>query len=137
MAYFRDVAAMPRLALELLARYELDLSAHVRAKFAERASEVRLYGHPASAVRLPVFAFNVDGVPSEELAHRFELANIEARLGDYYTPRLMQRLAPEAGGQAVRLSFSHYNTYAEVDRCFDVIDAALGRRDAAAEVLSG
>ena len=42
-------------------------------------------------------------------------------------PRLMRAVAPEAAGRAVRLSFAHYNTIEEVDRCFDVIDAALDR----------
>jgi selenocysteine lyase/cysteine desulfurase len=127
MAYLRDLAAMPRLALELIARYEFDLAAYVRTKFAERAPQVRLYGHPPDVARLPVFSFNVADMPTDELAARFEVAKIEARAGDYYAPRLMQRLAPEAEGRAVRLSFSHYNSYAEVDRCFDVIDSALGR----------
>jgi cysteine sulfinate desulfinase/cysteine desulfurase-like protein len=39
----------------------------------------------------------------------------------------MRAIAPEAEGRAVRLSFAHYNTIEEVDRCFDVIDAALDR----------
>jgi len=137
VAYLRDVAQEPRTAIERLADYEEALSAYARAKFAARAAQVRLYGRPADAPRLPVFAFNVVGVPSEELAERFEMAQIEARLGDYYAPRLMQTIAPGAGGIAVRLSFAHYNTNDEIDRCFDVIDAALGQRsDAqAAEAL--
>ena len=138
IAYFRDIAAQPRAALERLADYEFELSAYARAKFADRASLLRLYGRPATAPRLPVFAFNVPGVPSDELAERFEIANIEARVGDYYAPRLMQSLAPDAHGIAVRLSFAHYNTCDEVDRCFDVIDAALGRTaesDAGAAML--
>ena len=126
MAYLRDVADSPRSAVERLADYEEALSAYARAKFAERAAVVHLYGRPPSAPRLPVFAFNVAGMPSEELAERFELAQIEARLGDYYASRLMHAIAPEAAGIAVRLSFAHYNTHDEVDRCFDVIDAALG-----------
>lgn len=126
IAYFRSIAAQPRQALERLADYELELSAYARAKFAERSSLLRLYGRPASAVRLPVFAFNVPGVASDELGERFEIAKIEARVGDYYTPRLMQSLARNENGVAVRLSFAHYNTCDEVDRCFDVIDAAIG-----------
>jgi selenocysteine lyase/cysteine desulfurase len=73
-----------------------------------------------------VFAFNVEDMPSNELAERFEAAKIEARVGDYYAPRLMQRLSPETNGRAVRLSFVHYNTHEDIDRCFEVIDAALG-----------
>jgi selenocysteine lyase/cysteine desulfurase len=126
MSYLRDLAETPRLALESIAKHELELSAYACAKFAERAPKVRLHGRPPENVRLPVFAFNVDGMSCDVLAHRFETAKIEARVGDYYAPRLMQRLSPETHGRAVRLSFVHYNTTDEIDRCFDVIDAAIG-----------
>jgi selenocysteine lyase/cysteine desulfurase len=132
IAYFRDVAPDPRDALEIVAEYELDLAAYARERFAERSGALRLYGRPPSSARLPVFAFNVPGVPSDELAERFEVAQIEARLGDFYAPGLMRSLAPETNGVAVRLSFAHYNTHEEIDRCFDVIDAVLGRADGVA-----
>jgi len=125
VAYLREIEPQPRRALETIARYEFDLSAYARAKFAERTPRVRLYGHAPEAPRLPVFAFNLADVPCDELAERFEFAQIEARVGDYYSPRLMRALAPETDGRAVRLSFAHYNNEAEIDRCFDVIDAAL------------
>ncbi|MBC5803609.1 MAG: aminotransferase class V-fold PLP-dependent enzyme, partial [Candidatus Eremiobacteraeota bacterium] len=116
--------AEPRRALELIADYEEELSAYARAKFAERRAHVRLYGRPPERNRLPLFAFNVAGVPSLELAERFQRARIEARVGDFNSPRLLRSLAPETGGIAVRLSFAHYNSTEEIDRCFDVIDAA-------------
>ncbi|MBD5635764.1 MAG: aminotransferase class V-fold PLP-dependent enzyme, partial [Candidatus Eremiobacteraeota bacterium] len=125
MSYFRSVAATPRLALQTFADHERIVTAYARARFAERAPHVRLYGRGAAQERLAVFAFNVAGLSSEALGERFEMARIEARVGDFYAPRLMQRLAPEADGRAVRLSFSHYNSVEEVDRCFDVIDAAI------------
>jgi selenocysteine lyase/cysteine desulfurase len=130
LAYFGDVAGTARRALGAFARYEAELSTYARRKFSERAPDVRLYGPPADEERLPVFAFNIPSVPAEELAHRFERANIEGRVGDFYAPRLLQALAPDAGRRAVRLSFAHYNTIDEIDRCFDVIDAALGRKQA-------
>jgi selenocysteine lyase/cysteine desulfurase len=125
LTYFRSVAASPRLALQIFAKHENAVAAYARARFAERAPQVRLYGRDAGYQRLPVFAFNVAGLPSDALGERFERAKIEARVGDYYAPRLMRRLAPEAGGRAVRLSFAHYNSIEEIDRCFDVIDAAI------------
>jgi len=124
-AYLRELADEPRAAIEAIARVELELSAHACAKFAERAPRLRLYGRPPDATRLPVFAFNVEGVASEELAEAFEAANIEARVGDYYAGRLMARIAPESNGRAVRLSFAHYNEIWEIDRCFEVIDSVL------------
>jgi selenocysteine lyase/cysteine desulfurase len=128
--YLRSISAMPRLALEMIARYERELSAYTRAKFAEREGDVRLYGRPPDAERLPVFAFGIGALSAEELGERFERANIEARVGDFYSPRLVQGIAPEAGGRALRISLAHYNTGDDVDRCFDVIDAALGRTSA-------
>jgi len=133
IAYLREIAPTAREAIERMADYEERLSAYACEGFAARGGRVRLYGRPPGSARLPVFAFNVDGVPGEELAERFEVAKIEARYGDYYAHRTMQALAPDRGGQAVRLSFAHYNTTEEVDRCFDVIDAAIGS-DAALEV---
>ncbi len=131
MAYLRDIDDTPRRALESIADCEEALSAYARAKFAERSTSVRLYGRPPERNRLPLFAFNVAGVPSEELAERFELANIEARVGSFNAPRLMQALAPQSRGVALRLSFAHYNTEDDVDRCFDVIDAAVTGADEA------
>jgi selenocysteine lyase/cysteine desulfurase len=125
VAYLREVAETPRHALGAFARHEAELSAHARALFAERRERVLLYGRPPEADRLPVFAFNVAGMGGDELARRLERAGIEARVGDYYAPRLMRALASEAGGRAVRLSFAHYNTAAEIDRCFAAIDEAL------------
>jgi selenocysteine lyase/cysteine desulfurase len=129
MAYFRQIAERPRLALELVARHELDLSKYAREKFGARWSTVSLYGRSCESARLPVFAFNIPGMASDELAERFESAQIEARVGDYYAPRLMGALAAESHGRAVRLSFAHYNTNEDVDRCFDVIDSAIGRHE--------
>ncbi len=127
MAYFRDIADSPREALEIVAKHELELSRYARDRFAERMPYIRLYGKPPTAARLPVFAFNVPGVDTDELAERFDIANIEGRSGDYYAPRLMQSIAADARGRAVRLSFAQYNTTSEIDRCFDVIDVVLGR----------
>ncbi len=125
VAYFRSVAATPREALVRFAEHENAVTAHALARFAERRESVTLYGRDPARGRLPVFAFNIAGIPSQALGERFETAQIEARVGDYYAPRLMQRLAGKAGGNALRLSFAHYNTIDEVERCFDVIDAAL------------
>jgi len=124
--YLRDVAPEPRRALAAFARYEAELSAHMRRGFAERAGKVTLYGRPPDRERLPVFAFNVDGVDGEEVAQRLEAAGIEARHGDYYAPRLMQKLAPDRHGRALRISLAHYNTIDDIERCFAVIDGVAG-----------
>jgi len=120
--YFREVAPEPRRALAAFARYEAELSEHARRGFAERAGKVKLYGRPPDVERLPVFAFNVADVAGEDVARRLEAAGIEARLGDYYAPRLMQELAADRAGRALRISLAHYNTTGDIDRCFAALD---------------
>ena len=93
---------------------------------------MRLYGENTDAERLPLFAFNVDGIAGDTVARRLAAARIEARIGDFYCPRLMRAIAGDAGGRAIRLSFAHYSTEADVDRCFEVVDALLGERTAPA-----
>ena len=122
--YLRDAGggSLP-LAMERMAAYERELARVALARFAERADHVVLYGGPPDRDRLPVFAFNVQGHDPAALSREFDAAGIETRAGDYYTPRLMHRLAPEFGNGAVRMSFAHYNTVADLDRCFAAIDA--------------
>jgi selenocysteine lyase/cysteine desulfurase len=129
LAYLRDIAPTPRQAMGKIALHEAELSGYARKKFADRSDRVKLYGRPAETDRLPVFTFNVLGLASEELARRLERANIEARVGDYYSPRLMAAVAGDAGGRAVRISLAHYNTNDDIDRCFDVIDSVLEDRE--------
>jgi selenocysteine lyase/cysteine desulfurase len=37
-------------------------------------------------------------------------------------------VARDAHGRAIRISFAHYTTTADIDRCFDVVDAASERQ---------
>jgi selenocysteine lyase/cysteine desulfurase len=127
-AYLRDIAPTPREAMAKIADYEAELASYARERFAERAPHVRLYGRPPNAGRLPLFAFNITGVASDELAARFDRAGVEARVGDYLSPRLMHAVARDAHGRAIRISFAHYTTTADIDRCFDVVDAASERQ---------
>jgi selenocysteine lyase/cysteine desulfurase len=126
VAYLRDVGggSLP-LAMDRLAAYERDLTRDALARFAARADSIVLYGGPPERDRLPVFAFNLHGYDGTALSRAFGAIGIESRAGDYYTPRLMHRLAPDFGNGAVRLSFAHYNTADDIDRCFAAIDRMI------------
>jgi selenocysteine lyase/cysteine desulfurase len=125
-AYLRDIGSGSlRGAMNVIADYELGLSRHALAGFAQRRDRIALYGGPLDRDRLPVFAFNVHGEAPERVAAALDAANIEGRVGDYYVPRLMRDLARDFSGAAVRLSFAHYNTIEDVDRCFAVLDDLL------------
>jgi selenocysteine lyase/cysteine desulfurase len=131
--YLGELAPTPRAAIGVLHDAEGRITRHALAAFAGRAERgVRLYGEGPAAERLPLFAFNVDGVAGETVARRLAAARIDARLGDFYCQRLMRTIAADAGGRAIRLSFAHYSTEADVDRCFEVVDAVLDERAAPA-----
>jgi selenocysteine lyase/cysteine desulfurase len=131
IAYLRDAGGgFARAAIASFARYEDELTRYALAQFAYRTADVVLYGRAPEAARLPVFSLNVRGVATDDLARSFEEANIEARAGDFYAPRLLQSLAADERGRAVRLSFAHYNTPADIDRCFEVIDRVRESRAA-------
>lgn len=123
VTYLREIGhGKLRAAMEKIAAYERDLAKHALNKFEHRADIITLYGRPADYYRLPLFAFNIEREPGESVARALDVAGIEARLGDYYSPRLLQTIAAARGGTAVRLSFAHYNTIEDVDRCFAAID---------------
>jgi selenocysteine lyase/cysteine desulfurase len=122
-SYLREVGnGSLRGGLNAIADYELELSRHALQGFAERRDRITLYGGPLDRDRLPVFAFNVHGERPERVAAALDAAKIEGRVGDYYVPRLMRDVARDYNGSAVRLSFAHYNTFDEVDRCLAVLD---------------
>ncbi len=125
VAYLRDCGGGSlSLAMDRLAAYERDLMRAGLARFAARADSIVLYGDPRRN-RLPVFAFNMHGYDGTALSRAFDTVGIESRAGDYYTPRLMHRLAPDFNNGAVRLSFAHYNTIDDLDRCFAAIDRMI------------
>jgi len=124
--YLRDVGGGElRRAMERIADSERDLVRALLDWFAARADLVTLYGRPPSEERLPVFAFNVRGMPPAAVAAALDAAQVEGRAGDYYAPRLMRELAHEHHGTAARLSFAHYNSLADAARCCAVLDRLL------------
>jgi cysteine desulfurase family protein (TIGR01976 family) len=75
---------------------------------------VTLYGLPTMDGRVATFAFNVDGVGTEEAATRLGDAGYAVWHGNYYALEVMNRLGLEEAG-AVRAGIVHYNTAEEVD----------------------
>ncbi len=129
VAYLRSIGdGDARIAMDRIAAYERELTRYAGTKFAERADRIALYGRDGNEARLPVFGFNLRGESPESVALALDAAKIEASVGDYYAPRLIQGLAPETGGNAVRISFAHYNDADDVDRCFAAIDAVARPR---------
>ena len=65
--------------------------------------------------RVPTLCFDVAGVDSMAISHRFAARQIGLRAGHMYSPRLMSRLGRLPNG-VVRASLVHYNTIGEIAR---------------------
>jgi cysteine desulfurase family protein (TIGR01976 family) len=83
---------------------------------------VRLYGLPTMEGRVATFAFNVEGVPTEQAAARLGDDGYAVWHGNYYAVEVMKRLGLEEAG-AVRAGIVHYNTAEEVDGLLAAIAA--------------
>jgi cysteine desulfurase family protein (TIGR01976 family) len=87
---------------------------------------VTVYGLPGMAGRVPTFLVNVDGVAAEDVAARLAEDQIGVWAHDsWYSLDLYQRLG--YSGKSVRIGFIHYNTFDEVDRLLEALEAARRR----------
>lgn len=75
--------------------------------------------------RAPTVAFTLDGHSPRELAARLGDKNINVWDGNYYAVELMERLALERSGGAVRVGIAHYNTADEVDALLQALEDGL------------
>jgi len=127
IAYLRSIGdGDVRIAMDRIAAEERELTRYALRAFADRAEHVTLYGRTSERDRLPVFAFNIRNESPDTVARALDAAKIEANVGNFYSPRLLNTLAPETNGSAVRLSFAHYNDKEDIDRCFAAIDNVIG-----------
>src|SRR5579859_1952200 len=96
--------------------HERDLSRAMLAVLAGVGAEIYGVADPAAVhLRAPTFCFNVPGEHPAAVAQGLAAADIGARDGHMYAPRLMERLGLPLDRGAVRASLVHYNTLGEVD----------------------
>ncbi|WJY26277.1 aminotransferase class V-fold PLP-dependent enzyme [Sporosarcina trichiuri] len=112
-------------AMHFAQLYEQQLTSYFLKRLQEIPGVI-LYGRPAEepAGRLPVFAFNIEGIGTDALGQALNDAGVEARTGNYLAISLMERLAGPFGGGALRISLVHYNTIEEIDRFFGILETA-------------
>lgn len=83
--------------------------------------DIRIYGDFSSFERAPTVAFNLGDIDSSEVCMRLEADyGIYSRGGAHCAPLMHKALGTENQG-AVRFSFSHYNTLAEVGTAIETI----------------
>jgi cysteine desulfurase family protein (TIGR01976 family) len=89
-----------------------------------------LYGQQGLADRIPIFLFNLPGVPAADVALRLAEQDMGVWSGtNYYSLGLYERMN---WGEAVRVGLCHYNTPAEVDALNTAMAALVaGARPAA------
>lgn len=82
---------------------------------------VKVYGDFSAEMRAPIVTINIGDYDSaqvsDELMERFEIAT---RAGAHCAPLMHESLGTKEQG-AVRFSFSHFNTEAEVDSAIDAV----------------
>ncbi|MDF6012007.1 cysteine desulfurase-like protein [Vibrio harveyi] len=130
LAQFGDEGASLRQRLEqsyaLYNQHEQQLSAH----FLQRLSaldEVNLFGinDESSQLRTPTFALTFDKYAPEFIAKTLGEHNICVWNGHFYALGLVRQLGLEESGGVVRIGCMHYNTTAEIDMLFDVLESIL------------
>ena len=82
---------------------------------------IRLIGPSDGAAKAPTIAFTSTRTASGEVADALAAAGIMAGSGHFYAYRLMEALGIDPGDGVVRLSFLHYTTPGEIDRCIDAL----------------
>ncbi|WP_045488331.1 cysteine desulfurase-like protein [Vibrio harveyi] len=130
LAQFGDEGASLRQRLEqsyaLYNQHEQQLSAH----FLQRLSAldgVNLFGinDESSQLRTPTFALTFDKYAPEFIAKTLGDHNICVWNGHFYALGLVRQLGLEESGGVVRIGCMHYNTTAEIDMLFDVLESIL------------
>jgi cysteine desulfurase family protein (TIGR01976 family) len=93
--------------------------------FLSRHPKVRLIGRRHAAERAPTVAFTVAGRQSSDVAGRLARAGLGAGNGNFYAFRLLKALGIDTDDGAVRASFVHYTSEAEVQSLVHTLDGLI------------
>ncbi|MGD1521585.1 cysteine desulfurase-like protein [Vibrio harveyi] len=130
LAQFGDEGASLRQRLEqsyaLYNQHEQQLSAHFLQRLGA-LDGVNLFGinNEISQLRTPTFALTFDKYAPEFIAKTLGEHNICVWNGHFYALGLVRQLGLEESGGVVRIGCMHYNTTAEIDMLFDVLESIL------------
>jgi cysteine desulfurase family protein (TIGR01976 family) len=117
-------AQRPRRVRELLRSAELALLPRLLDYLAQR-KDVRLLGSADADRRAATVSFVPKNVEPAQLVPRLAAHGIMAAAGSFYAVRLLEALGVDPARGAVRLSFVHYNSPAEIDQLLAALDRAL------------
>lgn len=104
--------------------HEGELSRAMLTALASAGAQVYGVADPAAVHRrVPTFCFNLPGVAPSAVSLGLAKADVGARDGHMYAPRLMERLGLPLERGAVRASLVHYNSLDEIDRFAEALRA--------------
>lgn len=93
--------------------------------FLSRHPRVRLIGRASATGRAPTVAFTVQGSSSAKFAERLAEMKLGVGVGDFYAHRLVKALGIDTNDGAVRVSFVHYTSQAEIGRMIQTLGTLL------------
>ncbi len=89
---------------------------------------VRLLGPSNPVLRAPTVAFVPLHIEPAELAAQLARRGIMAAAGHFYAVRLLEGMGVDPARGALRISFLHYTSAAEIQALLEALDTLLGRR---------
>ena len=110
-------------AMKAIQSYELELSRSL-LEILEETPGTTIYGlkDPNRLnERVPTFAFNLRGLPPQQVAEELGKREIYVWDGNYYAVSVTESLGVEDSGGMVRVGPVHYNTVAEIERFGEVL----------------
>jgi len=93
--------------------------------FLSRHPRVRMIGRVRAEDRAPTVAFTVNGKTSGEVASALGKQGLGVGVGNFYAYRLLQALGIDTDDGALRTSFVHYTSAAEITRLIAALDGLL------------
>lgn len=117
-----------RAGMVAIADYEQSLAKYL-VQGLQSLAGIKVHGITAADAmsrRGPTVAFTHARTGPDQIAHALAEANIFVWSGHNYAIEVVKSLGIYESGGAVRVGPVHYNTKAELDRLFDVLDRILG-----------
>ncbi len=113
-------------AFELIAVQEFALTERLLGYLRGR-NDCTIFGIPdgKSQNRVATISFVVEGHDPEQVCQKLDEYKIALRFGDFHARRLVDSMGFSEANGILRVSMTHYNTLAEVDRVIAALDQVL------------
>jgi len=122
-----DQAARPQRVRELLRAAEIPLLATL-LEYLQGRKDVRILGPAVARERAATVSFVTHSVAPAKVVEALGRRGFMSGYGDFYAVRLMEALGVSPAHGAVRLSFLHYTSPAEMTGVIAALEAVLGSK---------